>query len=301
MNQVRHGAVEILARVASVNPAAFRALFGVGSCSNPVALAEAAAASVSHDLSTSPEGAIVERFGEYMRFLGRIERTVRRRCDYLLESLLALGIETLDAASEGDRESVDRWNDWVASRTDQFVSEASALLSSWRQFRRDTAAAESSWDFRFLDIARGRPDLGSAAVAAGGRPLCPGPDKWPDIVLVELPFSVFVGVSENDDPAVTDVVGGVSRIIRKARGALFRVDWTVGTRLSLPTDGYQRAVSRASPQFETRIILLDETLYVGVARSWHDEFSAVTVPLGVGPDRPVERAVRGFLRAVELG
>jgi len=324
MTQLRLDAVDILAFLASRNPEGFRSLVDGAVGVRPegedsVSMAECAAAAVEAGMQESPEARMAERFGEHMRFLGRIERTTRKRCEQVMSALLGLGAEVMDGAAAGDEMALAAWGSWVEDRKDQFGQDASAILSSWKAFRNDLKASESRWDFTFAEVNRAESVLGSAAALVGGRRWASGTSAHPDVVLVNLPFSPFVGISEHDDPAVSEVVERAAFHLKKCKAALFKVEWDVATRLGLTSDGYVSAIAKAMPKHQVRSVLADNgrcppatgrDLYVAAASRWTDEFSVVTLgpsrqpgdaPTPSAPILPiVERVLRGLLRSVEL-
>jgi len=322
MTHARHDAVETLAFLASRDPEGFRALIEsvtgrVPDGADPLAAAGSAASMLGDGIEDSPEARLRNLFGNHMRSLGRIERTTRKRCDMVMSALLGLGAEVLDGAAAGDERALSDWNSWVGAREGQFGQEASALLSSWRAFRADLKASESRWDFAFAEEGRGI--LGQAAAMVGGR-------RWdassghPEVVLVDLPFSPFVGVSEHDDPAVSEVVQRATPLLRRCKAALFKVEWDVAARLGLSADGYETCLAKAMPRHEVRSVLSDNSrcapatgrdLYVAAAARWSGEFSIVALAQAsadasapahpADPILPIaERVLRGFLRSVEL-
>jgi len=325
MTQLRLDAVDILAFLASRNPEGFRSMVGGAVGVSPdggdsVSLAECAAAAAEAGLKESFEARMTERFGEHMRFLGRIERTTRKRCDMLMSALLGPGAEVLDGAAAGDERALSTWTTWVEGREGQFGQEASALLSSWRAFRADLRAAESRWDFTYAEEGSRQNVLGAAAGLVGGRHWDAASSAHPDVVLVNLPFSPFVGVSANDDPAVSEVIGRAAPLLRKCKAALFKVEWEVAARLGLSAGGYEAAIAKAMPRHQVRSVLADNArcspatgpdLYVAAASAWSGEFSIVALgrapsdasdpPSPADPVLPIaERVLRGFLRSVEL-
>ena len=324
MTQLRLDAVDILAFLASRNPEGFRTMVGVAVGSildgrDSVSMATQAAAAVESGIKDSSEARLVARFGEHMRSLGRIERTTRKRCDQVMSALLGLGADVLDAAAAGDAQSLAAWSSWDEDRKGQFGQEASAILASWRVFRADLKASESLWDFTFAEVNDGQSVLGGAAALVGGRRWAPGTSPNPDVVLVNLPFSSFVGVTEHDDPAVSEVIGRAAVHLKKCKAALFRVEWDVATRIGIPASGYETALARAMPKHEIRSVLADggrsapaagRDLYVAAAASWTCDFSVVTLgparqegiaePLSPPDHQVAERVLRGLLRSVEL-
>ncbi len=121
--------------------------------------------------------------------------------------------------------------------------------------------------FDFVDINPGLSGLAFAAEAEGG--VCVGvlrlkpaekaayeaffgrmasspPEVGSDLVLVQLPFSMFVR-SERCDPAVSDLIVEAHRISRTAKAVLFRAPWNAAQRMGVEAEEYRTAVQAEFP------------------------------------------------------
>ena len=92
-----------------------------------------------------------------------------------------------------------------------------------------------------VGVARIRPSQVSAYEDFFGRGSSAAPVTGCEVVLADLPFSMFVRAHKGD-PAVTELVVEAARLARTASAAVFRVSWSAAGRMGVETDEYRSAV-----------------------------------------------------------
>jgi len=321
----RQQVTEALAFLASRDRERFADLFrSIGASvdgPDPFSVAEQAAAAVYEKIEAAPETTLGRRFSEHLRFNGQALRTARRRGELVRLSSLALGVETLDRAAAADEAALELWRRWVESRTNE--SDADAVLSRWSAFRSDLAAADARLEFAYSEFSHSFCGMGVAAAALGGVL----DSERPDLVLVGLPFSAFIGSTSRPDPAVEDILEESRPQISKTSHVLFRVQWKVGSRLRMEPSVYKDLISSRFPgrAYQTALCRVrsclpidGDELFIGMSDRFVGDFKVIslasvtsaqgtdeesvdgTIDAGSGDDCPVHELAGLFKIPVEL-
>lgn len=166
----------------------------------------------------------------------------------------------------------------------------------------DRVALSAQSEFFFYHVNPGASAFGFGTERAGGQPVGAGlvalkavgpykqshgdnsidndPDDPYDIVIADLPYSVF----PETDPELAFVIRTAAHHSRKARGALFRVDWSAAARMGFGQAAWEKAVADALPGWEVRSVALANEhfvpmegaeLFIGAAKSWARDFRPV--------------------------
>lgn len=267
-----------------------------------------AAASLASALNEHPAGRTSAAFARYLKFQGRREKYSKDSGRILLRLLFALGPETVAAAANGDQASSAKV---LAAMAAQGVDPAfgDKVVAALPGFYREFSASEKSWEFSYLQIAPLDATMGNAAAACGGTRASGGEI---DLVLADLPFSAFVGTTNEVDPVVLQVIKENANSLKNAKAVLFWVDWSIGNRLPSGLAGYRRFLSAALPGLEFRSLTIEGSkfgssqgvnAFLAGATTWTGKFQAVESGLRDEEEKDVaaavaESAIRGLLRAI---
>jgi len=279
--------------------------------SDPWEAAVVNACLLSGAVDESPAGLAAAAFSRFLSIRTKRERFAKAAIDAFFRIQISKGVDAVAAAFLEGRGLEDIRESFLKHGLEErAATKAVALLS---QFIPEYSAARRSWHFGFSVGPDDLEALRTVAAACGGTPASAIQSN--DVAIIDLPFSAFVGTTNEIDPTVLQVIEDCGAVLKDARHVLFRVDWTVGSRLPSSLKNYREFLSKQLPNFEFRSFvsenstfdpLLDGTeAFIAGSPTWTGRFRPVEViasDLNNGSSLhnapALESALRGLLRAI---
>lgn len=313
-----HAAPEIVAILTAARPDLMREIsgslgFSPSTLSDPWEAAVENSSLLSGAVDESPAGQAASAFAQYLRSHTKRERFAKDSTEAFLRIQLSKGANVVSAAFLNDSGYRDEIHQAFLKHglDDRAATKATGLLS---QFFPEYEAAQKSWSFGYSVGPFEQGEFEKAAAACGGAPYV-GSNRSNDLAIINLPFSAFVGTTDEVDPTVVQAIEDSQTILKNAKNVLFRVEWTIGNRLQSSLTSYRKFLANRFPKLEFRSFisesfrfdpLLDGAeAFIAGATAWNDKFRPVEVlvsDLKGGSSKhnaPVlESAIRGLLRAV---
>lgn len=243
------------------------------------------------------------RFGDWLRLRGVAVTTIECQKGALRSILKNLGAPVPSLHRVLDAPGYDLAASQLPDWQQYHLGRLSGFLNCYRD---DCAALNGESSFTFAEI---NPWIGTLSLAAlkrggftrGGRgthrestrlyqqyfgrdPLLNDVSPPPEVILVNLPFSVFT-IGDQTDPELQSHLDIIASEYPKTDHILFRVDWSVAERLELPVQSYLGVVKRCLPKsfsLQHSTIRNDlftsmggSDLYIAASRSFSADFFPV--------------------------
>jgi hypothetical protein len=314
MPPATYAAPEIVAMMTAARPDLMRQMleflgYSQAATGDPWDAAVVNSCLLSGAVDESPVGRVSSSYARHLRFHGRSDKFVKDSSSAVLRALFSLGS---DAFAEAFREGSEQREAVSRTLATQGVDDALAAktLELLAKFFPEYETAIRRWEFGYSTNVSA---FGVAAAACGGSPT--GELGTNHLAIVDLPFSAFVGTTDDVDPTVMQSIREAGDMLKTATNHLFRIEWSVGNRIASSLNGYRRFLSVTFPKIEFKVAVvengkLDPTLagadaFIAGSASWTGRFKPVEVlssaENGQGADHnapAVEAAIRGLLRAI---